>query len=398
MHSFNTESIKSVLCQVFGITMQDHTKISANPALRSIYQAPGTQTPMTDLLNVAVIGTGYWGKHYVRILNSTNQCALAVDANQAALSKIEQNCPAMEGKTSTTLEDAVQIDNNIQALIVVTPAATHYQVVKAALLSGKHVLVEKPLTLNSNHATELIRLAQEKNLQLMVGHTFLFNSSVWHLDTILRDRVLFGDLRYISARRTNLGPVRNDCSVLWDLAPHDISIILALNHGSKPIHISCTGQSVLSNSIHIDVAFLTITFDNNTIAHIHVSWCDPHKVREITAIGSKMKVTFNDMDDHPITCFHQAANVDPQNQERNIFSDGAVVKPVVAASEPLNNQVVDFLGRCSGHGAGSSGAPKHMSSVNETIGSTVVQLLAAAEKSVENGGTPVDLLSNQGGV
>jgi predicted dehydrogenase len=214
---------------------------------------------------------------------------------------------------------------------------------------------------------------------------------VWHFDRIIHDNELFGDLRYISARRTNLGPVRNDCSVLWDLAPHDVSMILALNSGSLATQVSCTGQSILSNSEYIDVAFMTITFNNNTIAHIHVSWCDPHKVRETTAIGSKMKCTFDDMDNFPITMYHQSVDIDPQNQERSIFSDGSIEKPVVQSSEPLKNQVIDFLGRCTTNTAGASGAPTHMSSLDEMFGLKVVEILIAAEASVLQGGKPVSL-------
>ena len=224
-------------------------------------------------MNVAVIGTGYWGKHYVRILGS--QCTLAVDQSQLARDKIQSLYPNVQ--TSPSLDEAVDQSNDIQALIIVTPAITHYEVVKAALNAGKHVLVEKPLTLTIRDSKELLSLAKKNNLTLMVGHTFLFNASVWHLDSIVNDRLKFGELRYISAKRTNLGPVRSDCSVLWDLAPHDVSICHVLNRGSLPIKVSCTGHSVLSNSPHIDVAFLTITYANGTIAHVHVSWCDPHK-------------------------------------------------------------------------------------------------------------------------
>ena len=330
-------------------------------------------------VKVAVIGTGYWGKHYVRILGA--QCEIAIDAAVAAREKIQSLYPSVT--TGSTIDDAIQ-SNDVQALIVVTPAVTHYDVVKSALLAGKHVLVEKPLTLQVSHAKELLEIAREKKLTLMVGHTFLFNASVWHLNNIVSDRAKFGDLRYISARRTNLGPVRNDCSVLWDLAPHDISIIHALNKGSLPIKVSCTGQSVLSNTAHIDVAFLTVTYDNGTIAHVHVSWCDPHKVRKVHAIGSQMRVTFDDMSNHPITCFHQSVDVDPQNQERSVFSDGDIIMPHVQPSEPLSNQVNDFLAKCCGNEGGTP-----LSKINETIGLIVVQVLTAAEQSVQQGGAPL---------
>ena len=337
------------------------------------------------LSNVAVIGTGYWGKHYVRILGS--QCTVVCDSSPDARNKMKALYPHIT--TSDSVDSA--LNDSIQAVVVVTPAATHYAIVKAALNAEKHVLVEKPLTLDVSHAHELYALAKEKQVTLFVGHTFLFNSSVWHLDKIIHDRTKFGELRYISARRTNLGPVRNDTSVLWDLAPHDVSICSALNRGSLPICVSATGTSVLQNSSHVDVAFLTITYDNGTIAHIHVSWCDPHKLREVHAIGSKMRVSFDDMASHPITCFHQSVDVDPQNQERSIFSDGDVVLPQVEKSEPLKNQVVDFLARCRGEEGGASGSPKHMSSRDENIGLIVVKVLSAAEASILQDGAPVKI-------
>ncbi len=294
----------------------------------------------------AVVGCGYWGRHYVRILAGRGRCAWAVDADPAARARIAAAYPAVNVAANAA---AALADPAVGAMIVVTPAATHHDVVRRALLAGKHVLVEKPLTLDPEHADALVALAAAQGRALMVGHTFLFNSRLWKLAEVMRDAHRFGELRYVATRRTNLGPVRSDCSVLWDLAPHDVSIVLALQDGRLPVRVSATGQSVLANSTHVDVAFVTLHFpDNNTIAHIHVSWCDPHKVREVVAVGSKMRATFSDMDaTRPVQLMSRSVNVDPQNQERSIFSDGDILIPRIVQSEPLSNQVDEFLRQCS---------------------------------------------------
>ena len=267
-------------------------------------------------MSTAVIGCGYWGKHYVRILSNMKQCAWAIDGSETA-------CAAMSSRYEVKCAPAPAIalaDDSVKQVVIATPAHT--------CLSSAHGLArwqacagrEAPDT-RQRFARELVELARGRGLTLMVGHTFLFNSRLHKLYDITHDPELFGTPRYITCRRTNLGPVRNDCSVLWDLAPHDVSILQALKDGMLPVRVSATGASVLPVSDKLDVAFVSIFYPDNTIAHVHVSWCDPHKVRQVTVIGSKMRVCFDDMDAlRPITCFHQGVDVDPQNQERSVFS------------------------------------------------------------------------------
>lgn len=377
-------------------------------------------------MSTAVIGCGYWGKNYVRIVSSLNRCGWAIDESKQARVAIARKHGV---KCAAQVSPAIA-DPDVTSVIIATPAGTHFDLVRTALLAGKHVLVEKPLTLESGTSKELANLAERLGLTLMVGHTFLFNSRLWKLISITQDAKQFGELRYITCKRTNLGPVRDDCSVLWDLAPHDVSIIQALKKGMLPESVSATGASVLQSSAFFDVAFVTITYPDGTIGQIHVSWCDPHKVRQVTCIGSKMRVCFDDMDQQrPITCFHQGVNIDPQNQNRSIFSDGDIVSPMVAKSEPLMNQVMEFFSACkklSGTEKGLEGnaeSPKISASEtkpsessekpkvdtkdsttchipkadgtplrsNGTLGFIVVKIVEAAERSANQGGAPVSL-------
>ena len=348
-------------------------------------------------MSTAVIGCGYWGKHYVRILSNMKQCAWAIDGSEAA-------CAAMSSRYEVKCAPRAAIalaDDSVKQVVIATPAHTHASVVRMALLAGKHVLVEKPLTLDSDSARELVELARGRGLTLMVGHTFLFNSRLHKLYDITHDPELFGTPRYITCRRTNLGPGRNDCSVLWDLAPHDVSILQALKDGMLPVRVSATGASVLPVSDKLDVAFVSIFYPDNTIAHVHVSWCDPHKVRQVTVIGSKMRVCFDDMDAlRPITCFHQGVDVDPQNQERSVFSDGDIVIPKVDQSEPLGNQVIEFLSACTKDAQPKANLATDSNKLTASgvrtpsdgeLGWAVVKIVEAAEVSASQGGKPIHL-------
>ena len=369
-----------------------------------------------NIMSTAVIGCGYWGKHYVRILSELEQCAWVIDASEVAREALARRF-GLECAASYSTAFA---DPNVKNVVVATPASTHASIVRAALLAGKNVLVEKPLTLQEDTAAELVELACNRGLTLMVGHTFLFNSRLGKLREIVDDAEKFGELRYITCRRTNLGPIRNDCSVLWDLAPHDVSILQALKGGMYPTLVSATGAAVLPLSTFVDVAFITIFYPDETIGQIHVSWCDPHKVRHVTAIGSKMRVCFDDMDfQRPITCFHQGVHIDPQNQERSIFSDGDIVIPQVETNEPLGNVVKEFLSACvdchadraTGEEVGGADSEEAVSKKklqgkekrdvgignsccflsDGKLGWVVVKILAAAEASLMQNGAPIGL-------
>src|SRR5438034_5564032 len=225
------------------------------------------------MLSVGVIGYGYWGPNVVRNLYSLDGCRIAgvCDRQPAALARVRRSYPDLAvTQDPTELLTSPKID----AIAIVTPAQTHFELAKAALENGKHIFVEKPFTATSAQAEQLIDLAAQKNLTIMVDHTFLFTGAVRKIRELIHDGVL-GDLYYYDSTRVNLGLFQHDVSVIWDLAPHDLSIVDFLIQ-KKAEAVTATGQAHLNG--HVDVAFITIYFPK-TIAHINVNWLSPVKVR-----------------------------------------------------------------------------------------------------------------------
>ena len=233
----------------------------------------------SEMIRVGVIGYGYWGPNVVRNFYSVDHTRVEMlcDMNPSALARAKKNYPGLE--VTTDPEDILK-SPKIDAVAVVTPVWTHYKLAKAALENGKHVFVEKPFTSTSEQAEELINLAARKNLKIMVDHTFLFTGAVRKIRELTESGAL-GDLYYYDSLRVNLGLFQHDVSVIWDLAPHDLSIMDHLIKG-EPEAIVATGESHL-NGVE-DVAFMTIYFPNNVIAHINVNWLSPVKIR-MTMIG-----------------------------------------------------------------------------------------------------------------
>ena len=183
-------------------------------------------------------------------------------------------------------------DSSVEAVAIATPARTHYEITRRALEAGKHVLVEKPLTMNLSEGAELVRLAAERQLTLMVGHVFEYNPAVRYIKAALEQGEL-GDVYYLYSRRVNLGRVQSDVNALWSIAPHDISIALYLL-GEMPEAVRCQGASCLSGAVE-DVIFLTLSFPHNILCHIHASWLDPSKTREMTVVGSRKMIVYDDV-------------------------------------------------------------------------------------------------------
>ena len=312
-------------------------------------------------MKVAVVGCGYWGKNYARVLTELDRVdAVAVcERDQGLLDAIGKRFPAIE---CTTDLEVVLGDTAVRGVIVVTPADTHHAVVERCLRAGKHVLVEKPLTLEARTATALVALAAEQSVRLMVGHTFLFNSKVHKLKALVSDAERFGKLYYLSARRTNMGPVRADTSVLWDLAPHDVSIFQYIMGGVMPTRVSATGQCVLGNDDREDVVFVTLFYPDRVVGHIHVSWVDPHKVREVFAVGSNQRIACDDMSaQEPVRVFEKGVSSEEREAEaagaaggfgdaQLTFRDGDIFIPKVLLSEPLKVQTEHFLDLMSEEG------------------------------------------------
>jgi predicted dehydrogenase len=287
-------------------------------------------------LRFGVIGWGYWGPKISRNLNTLPHTSVTMiaDTDSDRLSALRANQPWI--KTATRAADVFESD--IDAVVVVTPVRTHYQLARQALLHGKHVLVEKPLTSNVDEAEELVALAREQQRTLMVGHTFEYNLAVNELRNLIQSGEL-GRIYSIEAERLNLGLFRNDINVIWDLAPHDISILLYLL-GRRPSHIKVQAHAHVQRHIQ-DVAHLDLEFDDGMNAHIHVSWLHPNKVRRVTVIGDARMAVYDDVNKaEMLKIFNKGADIhaDPVVSYRY----GAVTIPHFDEIEPLRLECEDF--------------------------------------------------------
>jgi len=244
------------------------------------------------MIRIAQIGYGYWGPNLLRNFMSVGNANVDVliDSQTERLDQALKLFPALA--TSTSADDAFN-NNSIDAVVIATPVFTHYDLAKRAILAGKHVLLEKPMTATVAQAKELIDLAAQKGKLLMVDHTFLYTGSVEKMKA-LKDEGALGVLNYFDSTRINLGLIQQDVNVLWDLAPHDISVLDYLSD-ELPISVNATGVSHIHNGIE-NVAYLTVNYQNNFIAHFNCSWSSPVKIRLMLLGGSEKMVVFNDME------------------------------------------------------------------------------------------------------
>jgi predicted dehydrogenase len=333
---------------------------------------------------IAIIGCGYWGANYLRVFKELPQSrVIAVcDRDPERLHDLKRWFPDVH---LTTDMDTLFSQASIDAIVVCTPASSHYDLTQRCLFSGKHVLVEKPITTAVAGASELIALAEAQRLLLMVGHTFLYNPAVRKV----KEYITKGDagrIYYLYARRTNMGPIRHDVNVLWDLSPHDISIFNYLLDGT-PEWVSAVGAKVLRNGRE-DVGFVSLGYYPDIIAHIHVSWADAFKVREVVVVGSDKRIVFNDSDPlERVRVFHKGITVtDPEaptyGEYQLLMRDGDIVSPKIDASEPLKNQCSEFL-ECIRSGA------RPVS--DGSAGREVVRVMEAIDFSIEHKGVPVPI-------
>ena len=243
------------------------------------------------MIRMGVIGYGYWGPNIVRNLRGVDGCEVATvcDRSPGALTRVAQAYPEV-----ATTRDASELMTSpkIDAVAIVTPVHTHFPLAKSALQHGKHVFIEKPFTATTAQAEELIELAARRNLTIMVDHTFLFTGAVRKIRQLMNEGVL-GDIYYYDSTRVNLGLFQHDVSVVWDLAPHDLSIMDFLIHG-KPEAVIATGETHLNGLV--DVAYITVYFPGNTIAHINVNWLSPVKIRTTLIGGEKRMLVWNDLE------------------------------------------------------------------------------------------------------
>lgn len=241
-------------------------------------------------VRVAVVGFGYWGPNLARNFYQLAgaQLAYVVDQDPAALQRAQR----LYGCQTTPQLDDVLTDSSVDAVVIATPARTHYALARRSLEAGKHLMVEKPLTLDVSEAEELVATADAASLTLMVGHVFEYNPAVTYIKQAI-DNGELGEIYYLYSRRVNLGRVQSDVNALWSIAPHDISIALHLL-GQMPESVRCQGASCLNGAVE-DVVFLTMFFPNNVLCHVHASWLDPSKTREMTVVGSRKMIVYDDV-------------------------------------------------------------------------------------------------------
>ena len=294
-----------------------------------------------------------------------------IDGAPAAVEHVNSRYPGLE----TSPDEAVLFDDDVvDAVVIATPATDHYRAARKSLQSGKHTFVEKPLAMNTAEAEALVRLADEEKLVLMVGHTFLYNSAVQEVKNLI-DSGDLGDIYYIYSRRVNLGTVRQDVNVLWNLAPHDISII---NYwlDDEATSAAATGGTFLQKGIE-DVVFATLSFDSGAFANIHLSWLDPQKVRTMTVVGSKKMVVFDDVSaDARLTIHDMGVDMPPGQISANPFETfgqfqvahrhGDTVIPRIPYPEPLAQEMKHFI-QCIREGSKPLTGGQHAISVVRSL-------------------------------
>lgn len=337
-------------------------------------------------LRIGVIGSGYWGPNLIRNFAELADSALIAiaDLSEARLAHMKERYPSVQ--MTRDYRDLFSL--KLDAVIVATPPATHYRLVCECLEHDLHVLVEKPITLNSAHAEHLIRLADARGLKLMVGHTFVYNSAVQKLRQLIESGEL-GQIYYIDTVRVNLGLFQRDLNVLWDLAPHDISILLYLLNGAS-LNVSAYGTSCVLDGVQ-DVVYLNLTFPNKILAHVRVSWLDPSKTRRITIVGSKKMVIYDDVETvEKIRIYDKGVEPPPYTDSFGEFQfayrHGDVLIPHIHFVEPLRQECQDFLDSVRYNRTPRS---------DGRVGLNVVRVLEAAQLSLMNGGASQEVIMDQ---
>ena len=339
---------------------------------------------MSKQVKVGVVGCGYWGPNLVRNFRSLPDCSLKTmcDLSEERLKHLTSLYPEVkgEGDFRNMLNRA-----GLDAVAIATGVNLHYPMAKASLLAGKHTLIEKPMAASSSECEELINIANRKGLVLMVGHTFLYSQAVRKIKEIV-DWGDIGEIRYISARRLNLGLYQKDINVAWDLAPHDLSIILYVM-GEPPVCVTCRGSAHITPGVE-DVTLMHVSFPKNRSAIVHSSWLDPRKIREMTIVGSKRMIVYDDVAPlEKIRIFdarvERPPHYDTFAEFQYAYHYGDMYAPHIKQEEPLKVECQHFL-ECiqTGQTPLSSG----------TRGLEVVKVLEASSASLRQDGNPVQFL------
>lgn len=339
------------------------------------------------MLNIAIIGLGYWGPNLLRNLYELNRCnhIVGCDLDENKLTRIQNRYPTIAIETDS---ERVFANQDIDAVLIATPVSLHFPLAQKALKAGKHVFVEKPFTARRGQALELIQLAEQKQRVLMVGHTFEYSPPVLKIKEILTKKQL-GQIFYISSSRVNLGLHQKDVSVIWDLAPHDFSSIFFWLD-EQPIKVSAMGRDYVQKEIP-DVAFINLEFPSGCMANVQVSWLAPSKLRRTTIVGSEKMLVYDDTENiEKVKIFDKGVSYkDPETfgEYHLSYRSGDVLSPRLDSFEPLRKEMEHFLDCCE-----NGSIPK----TDGNNGLRVVKVLEAAEYSLRNGGnlTEVDSLGD----
>jgi predicted dehydrogenase len=339
------------------------------------------------MINIGIIGCGYWGPNLLRNFSECPDCTVTrvAELDSSRIEYLNQKFP----QVITTKDHTDLLKKDTHAIVIATQASTHYKLAKEAMLAGKHVLVEKPLAMTVKEAEELVAISRKKKLKLMSGHTFEFNEAVRELKRLITNGTV-GKPYYFYSQRLNLGIVRQDVNALWNLAPHDISILIYLI-GENPVSVCCHGYDFIQDKIE-DVIFMVLHFPNDIIAHVQVSWLDPHKVRKMTVVGSEKMVVYDDMADSKVQVFDKGikkknitdsmGRYDDFGKYQLIKTAGDVAFPKIDFVEPLKEECFDFI---------ASIIQDRDPLTNGENGLNVVRVLEAAQKSLDRRGEKVDL-------
>jgi predicted dehydrogenase len=335
-----------------------------------------------DKIKVGLAGCGYWGSKHLRVLNELPDCELTALCEPAAANLEKVSASFLPPFVTDDFDEMLESD--IDAVVIATPARLHYPLAKAALERGKHVLTEKPFATTSQEALDLAETAQARGLTVMVGHTYVFHPAVQYLKDLVASGEL-GTLHYVHMARLNFGLLQPDVDVLWDLAPHDLSI-LAYLLDDEPMVAGARGAARINPRL-AEVAHLDLEFMNGLFAHIHVSWLEPVKVRRVTLIGSKKTVVYDDVSQtKTIRVYNKSIELGEPDGENGhlppLYHVGDVTIPFVQEQEPLRVEDSHFLD-CIRRGATPRSDGWH--------GLKVVNILETASKSLYNGGTMEDL-------
>ena len=321
-------------------------------------------------MNIGIIGFGYWGQNLVRNFKNIKNCNVThiAESQKERHERIHKLYPDI---TISTFNQIIT-NSNIDAVVIATSISSHYELAKAALENDKHVLIEKPMADSETNALELIKLSKQQKKILMVDHTYLYTGAVQEIKELTDDGSL-GEILYVDSIRANLGKFQSDFNVLWDLAPHDISIINYLIN-EKPISVQAIGKSYTKNELE-SIAYLILHYKSNKIIHLNCSWVSPIKIRTMIIAGSKKMLVFDDLEQKKIRIYDK-------NFQNNITSNDGILEPEFSSKEGLSVMAEDFVNSIINDKQPLS---------NSNLGLEVVKILEASQKSIKNNGEKVFL-------